>query len=160
MVHGYTSARITLEEQNKPVLFYAYTEMYGSQRDHFCVVAFSDGNGDSKRTQLCPAQIILFVEFITPGFPTPYSSNHGNQVNTSIYAIIHTATDYLSWDKLRSNFISPFTLGDPKTCVYIVDIQNIGEPIFVFKNYGKSGNQYFCSLPYRRWGEYFQKRIK
>jgi hypothetical protein len=159
-VHGYTSARITLERRNKPVLFYAYTEMYGSQRDHFCMVEFSDGDGDSRTTQLCPARIILFVEFITPEFPTPCSSNRGNQVDTSIYAVIHTATDYLSWEKLSSNFICPFTLGDPKTCVYIVDIQNICEPIFVFNNYGKSGSQLFCSLPYRRWGTYFQHRIK
>ena len=160
LVHGYTSARITLEGRNKPVLFYAHTEMYGFKRNHFCMVEFSDGDGESRTTQLCPAQIISFVEFITPGFPTPCSSNCCNQVDTSVYAIIHTATNYLSLENLSRNFICPFTLGDPKTCVYIVDIQNICEPLFVFRNYGKSGSQFFCSLPYRRWGTYFEQKIK
>ena len=80
--------------------------------------------------------------------------------DNSVFAIIHAASNYMCLEKLSREFICPFVLGDPTRCVYIVDIQNICEPLFAFRNYGKSGSHYFCSLPYRRWGTYFQQRIK
>jgi hypothetical protein len=163
-VHGYTSARITLQGRTEPVLFHANAQVYGSARYHFCMVEFTEGLGESECKHQCPAQILGFVQFITPRFPTPCcsedSDNNGALLDNSVYAIIHAASKYICLDKLSREFICPFVLGDPTTCVYIVDIQNICEPLFAFRNYGKSGSHYFCSLPYRRWGTYFQQRIK
>jgi hypothetical protein len=160
----YTSARVTLENCSKPVLFHANTHIYGAARYHFCMVEFTEGVGESERKHQCPAKIVGFVKFITPGFPTPClnddNNRNGDLLDNSVYAVIHAASKYVSVEKLCREFICPFVLGDPNTCVYIVDIQNISEPLFVFRNYGKSASHHFCSLPYRRWGNFFQHKLK
>ena len=105
------------------------------------------------KKKYCPARILSFVHFTTKDFPTPDGHD-------SVYAVIHTALHYLSWEKLDREFICTFTLGDIKTCVYIFDVRTITNPLFVCRNYGKSGNQYLCTLPYRHWGNYFQHRLR
>ncbi len=146
------------------MLFHANAHVYGTARYHFCLVEFTEDFGGSKCTRLCPAQILGFVQFSTPGFSIPGCSEddhrNGSIEDNSVFAIIHAASDYICLEQLSRDFICPFVLGDPTRCVYIVDIQNICEPLFVFQNYGKSGSQFFCSLPYRRWGTYFQQKIK
>jgi hypothetical protein len=47
-------------------------------------------------------------------------------------------------------------------CVYIVKVEAIHGPLFVFKNNGSSGknaNKLFCTLPQRRWGQYFSNKL-
>ena len=105
---------------------------------------------------------MAFVRFLTPGFPTPESTMSGSSQDisdTKLYAVIHTASNYLSWDEMDANFISEFTLGHIKTCVYIVDVATISDPLFVFRNCGKDSLHHLCSLPYRRWGNYFRKKF-
>jgi hypothetical protein len=159
-VHGYTSARITLQGRTEPVLFHANAQVYGSARYHFCMVHFSDGNGDK---QHCPARILSFVRFTTKDFPTPNcpigNENMQERNDDTVYAVIHTASNYLSWEEIANKFICGFSLGDPSTCVYIVDVCSITDPLFVCRNYGKSGQHYLCSLPYRQWGKYFEHRL-
>ncbi len=64
--------------------------------------------------------------------------------------VVHTASDYVSMDQLQSDFITSFMLGNISECVYIVNIDSILGPLFVFKNYGSVGedtNKCFCSIP-------------
>ncbi len=61
----------------------------------------------------------------------------------------------MSSDQLEKEFVSLFILGDVMNCVYIVKVEAIHGPFFVFKNYGSSGDnatKLFCILPQRRWG--------
>jgi hypothetical protein len=46
----------------------------------------------------------------------------------------------------------PVTLGHPKECVYVVSVENITDPLFVFQDYGNDGLNYFCTLPYTNVG--------
>jgi hypothetical protein len=39
----------------------------------------------------------------------------------------------------KKEFVSSFILGDVMSCVYIVKVGAIHGPLFVFKNYGSSG---------------------
>ena len=32
-------------------------------------------------------------------------------------------------------------------------------PMFDFQDYGNDGLDYFCTLPYKRWGAYFKNRL-
>jgi hypothetical protein len=128
------------------------------------MVYFSDGDAECESRKHCPARIMSFVRFTTKNFPTPcrpkcVGTSH-NTHDETVYAIIHTASNYLSWEKMDSEFICAFSLGDPSTCVYIVDVCTITDPLFVCRNYGKSGEHFLCSLPYRQWGNYFQDRLK
>jgi hypothetical protein len=69
----------------------------------------------------------------------------------------------VSSDRLEKEFVSLFILGDVMNCVYIVKVEAIHEPLLVFKNYGSSGenaNKLFCTLPQRRWGQYFSNKIQ
>jgi hypothetical protein len=167
-VKGYTSARLTLPNYEEPVIFYANNYLYGEERYHFCMVQFKDDVNGIETYKTCPAQILGFFTYNTVGIPTPYYINSGatqtdiaqNQLrDTNVYAIIHTASSYIPWETIEQNFIVPFVLGDLATCVYIVDVENITDPLFVFQNYGKDGSNYFCTLPFRRWGCYFKNRL-
>ena len=76
------------------------------------------------------------------------------------YAVVHVATQYVSWDRLERDFVVPFTLGDIKDCVYIVAVSNIVDPLNVVQDYGNDGVHYFCTLPYCHWGSYFTNQLK
>ncbi len=54
------------------------------------------------------------------------------------------ATSYVSWIELERSFVMPFTLGHPKECVYVVSIENITDPLYVFKDYGNDGLIFFA----------------
>ncbi len=84
-------------------------------------------------------------------------------VDNNLYVLVHTASDYVSREQLEKDFVSSFILGDVMNCVYIVKVEAIHGPLFVFKNYGSSGenaNMLFCALPQRRWGQYFSNKIQ
>ncbi len=76
-------------------------------------------------------------------------------VDNNLYVVVHTASDYVSSEQLEKEFVSSLILGDVMNCVQIVKVEAIHGPLFVFKNYGSSGenaNKLFCTLPQRRWG--------
>ena len=76
--------------------------------------------------------------------------------------VVHTASDYVSIDQLQNDFITLFTLGNIETCLYIVDVDAIRGPLFVFQNYGSDTDnkkRLFCALPQSKWGQYFDNRI-
>jgi hypothetical protein len=74
-------------------------------------------------------------------------------VDNNLYVVVHTASDYVSSEQLETEFESSFILGDVMNCVYIVKVEAIPGPLFVFKNYGSSqenANNLFCTLPQKR----------
>ncbi len=75
-------------------------------------------------------------------------------VDNNLYVVVHTASDYVSSEQLEKEFVSSFILGDVMNCVYIVKVEAIHGPLFVFKSYCSSeenANKLFCTLPQRRW---------
>ena len=106
------------------------------------------------------SKILGFVLYnITKGIPTPqFSCNEelsldyiwdNDTIDNNIYVVVHTASDYVSMDQVQSDFITSFTLGNITECVYIVNIDSILGPLFVFKNHGSVGeerNKCFCSI--------------
>jgi hypothetical protein len=121
-----------------------------------------------------PAMILGFVCYnITLGIPTPQftgeeeltlnTKQENMAVDNNLYVVVHTASDYVSSEQLEKEFVSSFILGDVMNCVYIVNVEAIHGPLFVFKNYGSSGDnatKLFCTLPQRRWGQYFSNKIQ
>ncbi len=84
-------------------------------------------------------------------------------VDNNLYVVVHTASDYVSSEQLEKEFVSLFILGDVMKYVYIVKVEAIHGPLFVFKNDGSSGDnatKLFCTLPQRRWGQYFSNKIQ
>ncbi len=68
-------------------------------------------------------------------------------VDNNLCVVVHTASDYVSSEQLEKEFVSSFILGDVMNCVYIVKVEAIHGPLFVFKNYGSSGDnatKLFC----------------
>jgi hypothetical protein len=77
--------------------------------------------------------------------------------------VVHTASDYVSSEQLEKEFVSSFILEDAMNCVYIVKVEAIHGTLFVFKSYsfsGENANKLFCTLPQRRWGQYFSDKIQ
>ena len=82
----------------------------------------------------------------------------------SMYAVVHTAARYVPWSKIETDFVVPFKLGPINNHIYIVNVDNIIDPLFAFKDYGGAGadsdsERYFCVLPNHKWGRYFGNRI-
>ncbi len=84
-------------------------------------------------------------------------------VDNNLYVVVHTASDYVSSEQWEKEFVSSFILGHVMGCVYIVKVEAIHGQPFVFKNYGSSGKnatKLFCTLPERKWGQYFSDKIQ
>jgi hypothetical protein len=153
------------------VKYYANEYMNGQKRYDYAMIEFVS---DDVTAVTCPAIILGFVQYnITLGTPTPqFTGEEELSLNTiqenmavdnNLYVVVHTASDYVSSERLEKKFVSLFILGDTMICVYIVKVEAIHGPLFVFKNYGFSGenaNKLFCALPQRRWGQYLSNKIQ
>jgi len=119
---------------------------------------------DDGTSATCPAMILGFVGYnITLGITTPQFTGEEElilniiqenmAVVNNLYVVVHTASDHVSSEQLEKEFVSSFILGDVMNCVYIVKVEAIHRPLFVFKNYCSSGDnatKLFCALPQRR----------
>jgi hypothetical protein len=167
-VTGYTS--LTIRDTDKKDIYYA-TELKNGHKKYDN--ALIDFEGDEGNTECCPSLILGFIRYdITLGIPTPQFI-HDDELSlldiqqnmctdNSLYAVVHSTSDYLLFEQLQHEFVSTFVLGDVMTCLYIVKIESIQGPLNVFKDYGAHGedvNKLFCTLPRREWGQYFSSRI-
>ncbi len=66
---------------------------------------------------------------------TPHCTTQDNIAaifHDNLYVVVHTASDYISLEKLQYEFITSFSLGNITDCVYIVNVDAIQGPLFVF----------------------------
>ena len=167
-VTGFTTWNCGLHDDTDTRTIYHATEyMNGKPRYDYAMISFLSDDG---KTNTCPAKVLGFVKYnATRGIPTPHlctdlglSLSDIRQQNTSDehdYVVIHAASSYLTWDRLMDEFVVPFHLGDVKTCLYIVKVEAIEAPLFVFKNYGGNEKKLFCTLPQRKWAQYFDRHL-
>jgi hypothetical protein len=162
---------MNLKSLDTSVKYYANEYMNGQKRYDYAMIGFVSDEGT---IATCPAMIPGFVQYnITLGILTPqFEGEEELSLNTiqenmafdnNLYVVVHTASDYVSSEQLETEFVSLFILGDVMNCVYIVKVEAIHGPLFVFKNYGSSGDNattLFCTLPQRKWGQYFSNRIQ
>jgi len=170
-VTGYTTFKVHYNASDNSVKYYANEYMNGQKRYNYAMIEFVSDEGT---IATCPAMILGFVRYnITLGIPTlqftgeeELSFNNVQEnmaVDNNLYVVVHTASGYVSSEQLEKEFVSSFILGDVMNCVYIVKVEAIHGPLFVFKNYGSSGDnatKLFCTLPQRRWGQYFSNKIQ
>ena len=167
-VRGYTSMKLNTNHKANPVLFHATELTHGGLWYDYGMVRYADGDNSEC---LSPGQILGFFKFEVPGMPTPHHINDegltADQVfedrlpDDHMYAVVHSATKpYLTWEKIRKEFIVPFKMGSVSKHLYVVKVENITDALFVFKDYGgRDKTKRFCVLPYRQWGDYFSDRI-
>ena len=67
-----------------------------------------------------------------------------------MYAIVHTASQWLTMDTLESKFSETFLLSDVNQCLYIVDVKSIIAPLFVEAN--ENDPTMICMLPQKNGG--------
>jgi hypothetical protein len=80
----------------------------------------------------------------------------------SIHVVIESSHDVVSMDALSQSFVKKFkmpTSSKLADSTYLVPISTIAHPLCVFKNYGRSVNEFFCALPRRKWSGYFSAQI-
>jgi hypothetical protein len=53
-------------------------------------------------------------------------------VDNNLYVVVHTASDYVSIEQFQQEFVTSFILGDISNCVYIIKVEAIYGPLFVF----------------------------
>ncbi len=114
--------------------------LYGSKRYHFAMVEFAEDNDNGETNNTCPAKILGFFNYKSKGVPMPDLVEAGHSVmeikankmhDDTLYAVVHTSTQYVSSDNLMQNFIAPFTLGDPKQCLCCIHRQHCGPIVCV-----------------------------
>ncbi len=151
--------------------YYANEYMNSQKRYDYAIIEFVSDDGT---IATCPAMILGFVWYnITLGIPTPqFTGEEELTLNTiqenmavdiNLYVVVHTASNHVSSEQLEKEFVSLLILGDVMNCVYIVKVKAILGPLVVFKNYSSSvdnATKLFCTLPQRRWGQYFSKKIQ
>jgi hypothetical protein len=165
-VNGYTdkfkvTGSTTYKEKNNSmedsVKYYATEYMNGEKRYDYAMINFVSDEGI---TETCPAKILEFVRYNIEVSSESIGDNH--TVDNNMYVVVHTVYDYILLEQLQYDFITSFSLGNITVCVYIVNVDTIQGPLFVFKNYGSAGedrNTLFCTLPQAKWGQYFSERI-
>jgi hypothetical protein len=145
--------------------------MNGQKRYDYAMIEFVS---DDCTIATCPAMILRFVGYnITLGIPTLQFTveeeltlntiQENKAVDNNLYVGVHTASDYVSSEQLEKEFVPLFILEDVMNCVYIVKVEAIHGLLFVYKNHGSSGDnatKLFCTLPQRRWGQYFSNKIQ
>ena len=87
------------------------------------------------------------------GVPTPHLIGDMNlytegifdksMVDKTTYAIVQSATEYLSWKKIEEDFVTPFTLGSTTDNLYMVKLEHLIDPIFVIYDYGGQTGRFF-----------------
>jgi hypothetical protein len=128
----------------QPVMYYATEYVSGSERYDYAMVQLENNEGS---LATCLAKIIGFVCYDeTPGIPTLHvidCMGHGLQeihamiqIDHHLYAVVHTAKKYLSYDEFQRDFLCQFVLGDVIRCMYIFKVEDISGPLFVFNNHG------------------------
>jgi hypothetical protein len=126
---------------------YATKYINGEKRYNYAMIDFLLDNGT---LATCPAMILGFVRYnITLGIPTPHfteeeelslnTTQENMAVDNNLCVVVHTASKYVSMEHLEKEFVSLFTLGNIMNCVYIVKIEAICGPLFVFGSYGSIG---------------------
>ncbi len=170
-VTRYTTFKVYDNASDNSVKYYANECMNGQKRYGYAIIEFVSDDGT---IATCPAMTLGFVRYnITLGIPTLHFTDEEElsfntiqvqenmAVDNSLYAVVHTASDYVSSEQLEKEFVSSFILGDVMNCVYIVTVEAIHGPLFVFNIYGSFGDtKLFCVLPQRRWGQYFSNKIQ
>jgi len=128
-VTGYTSLKIICRDTDKKVVYYATKLMNGNRHYDYALIDFV---GDDGSTQSCPSLILGFIRYdITSGIPTPQfiheqeltllEIQQNRSIDNSLYAVVHTASEYLPFEQLQHEFVSTFVLGDVMTCLYCED---------------------------------------
>jgi hypothetical protein len=155
-VTRYTTFKVYDNASDNSVKYHANKYMNGQKRYDYAMVEFVSDDGT---VAMCPAMILGFIQYnITLGIPTPqFTGEEELSLNTiqenmavdnNLYVVVHTASDYVSSEQLEKEFVS----SDIMKCVYIVKVEAIHGPLFVFKDFGSSGenaNKIFCTLPQR-----------
>ncbi len=170
-VTGYTTFKVYNNASDNSVQYYANEYMNSQIRYDYAMIEFVSDDGT---IATCPARKLGFVQYkITLGIPTlQFTGEEELSLNTiqenmavdnNLYVVVHAASDYVSSEQMEKEFVSAFIRGDIMNCVYIVKVDAIHGPLFIFKNYGFSGenaSKLFCTLPQRRWGQYFSNKIQ
>jgi hypothetical protein len=146
-VTGYRTFKVYDNASDNSVKYYANEYMNGQNRYDYAMIEFVSDDGTIAK---CPAMILGSVRYnIKLGIPTPqFTGEEELSLNTiqenmavdnNLYMVVHTASDYVSSEQLEKDFVSLFILGNIMSCVYIVKVEAIHGPLFVFKNSGSSG---------------------
>jgi hypothetical protein len=117
----------------------------------------------------CPARIHGFFKVTTPGVPTPilrqmYSEElirDQGRIDETMYVVVHTNKDYMTWEEMEREFIVAVQLGDINNCTYIFPINRIVSPLYVFRNHGEvtSNTSFFASIPARYWAFHLDYKL-
>ena len=156
-ISGYTSYTMQIESASSPtpVTFHANELIHGNSWYDWCMINMASDT-ETEDLQTCPCLILGFIRYETCNFPSPRTMDGSNDkdLDSIVYAVIHAADDWMTWNTLHGRFVSTFKLGGDD-CLYIVDASTIEYALIVVPDNERN----ICILPYDMWHIFFKKQI-
>jgi len=164
---GYTSYQTKFDGDDLHTKCYANEYTHGGPWYDWCMIQFHQDDIPASQT-MSPAKIIGFVKYESRGIPTPClmqeqglalkEIEEGYMEDKTMYAIVHTASQWLTMDTMEKEFSETFLLGDVNQCLYIVDVKSIIAPLFAVAN--ENDPTMICMLSQKKWGKLFYRCLE
>jgi hypothetical protein len=147
-VSAFTSCKILLGGRLDT---YRATENYGDDGQWYDWCLFDDID-ENNNIITRPGCLLGIFQFRSNVFPT--------DDRDQTYVCLQAADTLLDMNNLEEDFISKFEMSDDvNSSTYMIPLECISSPLFVYRNYGGSSREYFCALPKRKWGRYFGDKV-
>lgn len=169
---GYTCVRLQTKDatiDGQSSIFRVSESYRGERRNDWCMIlshsdAIAAEDDFDCWEHMCPARLHGVFHFLTPGTPTPKLCRQHTMAeirqhrmqDPTLYVVVHAAQRYVTWRQLESEFVIDFKLGDINDTVYILPIERVIDPAFVYHKLGGQMNEFFCVLPKRYWEFHLQ----
>lgn len=123
-------------------------------------------------THICFGQIVGFVRFVSPGFPTPTLAEKCASCNCSVppdavdertYIVARCCTKYISkFGNYGRELVTQFSLMEGVRSVWMFRVESLIGPLAVVPNIHTELNfgiaKFLAIKPYRQWGDIFASR--
>ena len=77
-----------------------------------------------------------------------------------MFALVEPARTEVSLEYLQRNFVVESHMNDKDSRNhFLVNVESISHPLFVFDDHGGDADRHWCVLPERKWGRYFGEII-
>ena len=176
---GFTTMKKIDSTTGKEVLYRCDPCFMGRKWSDWALFSFKTDNRNNNlqvevdpSTHVCFGQIVGFVRFVSPGFPTPTLAEKCASCNCSVppdavdertYIVARCCTKYISkFANYGRELVTQFSLVEGVRSVWMFRVESLIGPLAVVPNIHTELNfgiaKFLAIKPYRQWGDIFASR--
>ena len=82
------------------------------------------------------------------------------ELNNKMFTVVDLPRTKVPLEYLQREFVVEFHTNDKDSRNhFLVNVESISHPLFVFDDHGGDADRHWCVLPERKWGRYFGEII-